>query len=502
MRHLTTIYWWKASGQAIYTSKCTSFLGRISIGLVSFFMRFRFFFLLSYFRPLGTRFLSRGVDIHGEVSNCYESEMVLMFQDQMCSFVQLRGSVPMHWEQDVMRVIRYPVKDSQPSLRRHFEKLQARYGKICILNLLESTKTSPEAELSWYFSDHVTTLKSKLRKFADNALEYHHNNYYGVAPTTSDFAIIDQRAAEPGVAELKVFARLFQDYKFFHGRFVSKDVSDVHVAPCILRVLQEQSGAFRTNCLDCMDRTNYIQTCLSLEAVSHMLAAMVGESLHNPANELQAIIHKAMKSELKEKFLKSIVKLWSSNGNAISNSYCGSDALSNLKRPVNFPKEALGGMVHQIFSTCSDAYNKGKTISQRAVNSIKGDATKHHGMQIFYGHETYESTERGNLFPSPNVEPRDLITDWLSPNIDKINSFDENDALKSFEQGDGFVVKADDCPNIAEEEIKPCSFDEDLFSSFVLTVNPEIEFVENPDELPNIVEFVAPSTLKKFFGYF
>lgn len=47
----------------------------------------------------GTRFYSRGVDDLGQVSNFVESEQLLYFHNLVLSHVQIRGSVPVFWQQ-------------------------------------------------------------------------------------------------------------------------------------------------------------------------------------------------------------------------------------------------------------------------------------------------------------------------------------------------------------------------------------------------------------------
>ena len=56
------------------------------------------FFRLSSERA-GTRFQVRGVNDAGHVANFVETEQVIFLGDEMSSFVQIRGSVPLFWEQ-------------------------------------------------------------------------------------------------------------------------------------------------------------------------------------------------------------------------------------------------------------------------------------------------------------------------------------------------------------------------------------------------------------------
>ena len=58
------------------------------------------FFNVDYFH----RFQVRGVDDHGKVANFAESEQFVFMDDEISSFLQLRGSVPLFWEQPGVNV--------------------------------------------------------------------------------------------------------------------------------------------------------------------------------------------------------------------------------------------------------------------------------------------------------------------------------------------------------------------------------------------------------------
>lgn len=47
----------------------------------------------------GTRYNSRGIDEKGNVANFCESEQLVLYNDFLCSHVQIRGSVPVFWKQ-------------------------------------------------------------------------------------------------------------------------------------------------------------------------------------------------------------------------------------------------------------------------------------------------------------------------------------------------------------------------------------------------------------------
>lgn len=52
----------------------------------------------------GARFFTRGVDDDGNVANYVETEQLLLFRDVAVSHVQVRGSIPLFWEQPGFQV--------------------------------------------------------------------------------------------------------------------------------------------------------------------------------------------------------------------------------------------------------------------------------------------------------------------------------------------------------------------------------------------------------------
>uniref|UniRef100_A0A663E730 Synaptojanin-1 n=1 Tax=Aquila chrysaetos chrysaetos TaxID=223781 RepID=A0A663E730_AQUCH len=90
----------------------------------------------------GTRFNVRGTNDDGHVANFVETEQVIFLDDSVSSFIQIRGSVPLFWEQPGLQVGSHRVRMSRgfeanaPAFDRHFQTLKNLYGKQIIVNLL------------------------------------------------------------------------------------------------------------------------------------------------------------------------------------------------------------------------------------------------------------------------------------------------------------------------------------------------------------------------------
>uniref|UniRef100_M4BJ99 SAC domain-containing protein n=1 Tax=Hyaloperonospora arabidopsidis (strain Emoy2) TaxID=559515 RepID=M4BJ99_HYAAE len=122
-------------------------------------------------RRVGTRFNVRGVDKDGSVANFAETEMLLVKPSRaVCSYVQVRGSIPLYWDQMVtlkyMPRTRYAfsghesvVDWNELAFRAHMDNLIQRYGHITCVNLIDkagkSATVRDQAQLGSAFGKYV-----------------------------------------------------------------------------------------------------------------------------------------------------------------------------------------------------------------------------------------------------------------------------------------------------------------------------------------------------------
>ena len=92
-------------------------------------------------RRNGTRLWRRGADADGYAANFVETEQIMQLNGYTASFVQVRGSIPLLWEQIV--VLTYKPKfelmkhDEAPRvLERHFLDLRKKYGAVLAVDLV------------------------------------------------------------------------------------------------------------------------------------------------------------------------------------------------------------------------------------------------------------------------------------------------------------------------------------------------------------------------------
>lgn len=208
-------------------------------------------------RRAGTRFNTRGVDDDGHVANFVETETIVSAtpvsstsseQPLIASCVQIRGSVPVFFEQSgtgvqnvlgglsgqgVKLVITRAGAASLPAFERHFDGVLSEYGGAHILNLL-GTKEG-ESALTSAYSDALRGAGQENEDIRSSVemtnFDFHHRAK-GVAGLEG---VRSQLANERAVR------RKIEDFGF---SLFSVDAKGQKT------MVTKQQGVFRTNCLD------------------------------------------------------------------------------------------------------------------------------------------------------------------------------------------------------------------------------------------------------------
>lgn len=348
----------------------------------------------------GTRFNARGIDDEANVANFVETELI-MFSNQYCySFTQIRGSVPIFWEQDTSLInpkvsITRSIEATQPVFDNHFLRLTNKYGPVHVVNLL-STKSS-EIELSQRYKKHLT-LSKKVPLGQDTYL------------TEFDF---HKETAQTGFSGSRRLLPLVMSSLLSNGYF-SYDVREK-------RIISEQQGIFRTNCLDCLDRTNLVQQMVSLCAFRIFL------------EDFEMISSKSFIDE--EDFVNKHNALWADHGDQVSQIYTGTNALkSSFSRKG---KMSLAGALSDATKSVSRMYinnfmDKGK---QQNIDALLGRLPYQLAVQLYdpinefvsselkTKSESFTSRSAANFFVGTfnvnGTSRRSDLSKWLFPIGDK-----------------------------------------------------------------------------------
>ncbi|GMH17562.1 hypothetical protein Nepgr_019403 [Nepenthes gracilis] len=241
----------------------------------------------------GTRYLKRGVNKKGQAANDVETEQIVFEEipggslSGISSVVQNRGSIPLIWSQETSRLNIKPAiilsnKDGNyEATQIHFQNLVARYGSpIIILNLTKKQEKKPrESILHGEFVKAVAFINKGLSK--ENRLKFQTMDLQKLflLKGTRVFMLLNKVAAnaldQTGFFYHQVLPNVKSDGSFNlsspGGEFgnnwnVKRDHSD--------KPLRLQSGVLRTNCIDCLDRTNVAQYAYGLVALGHQLHAL------------------------------------------------------------------------------------------------------------------------------------------------------------------------------------------------------------------------------------
>ncbi|XP_037124758.1 synaptojanin-1 isoform X2 [Syngnathus acus] len=262
----------------------------------------------------GTRFNVRGTNDDGQVANFVETEQAIFLDDRVSSFIQIRGSIPLFWEQPGIQkktlkgVMLYLNDNRQPGRRqgkphlvgshrvklsrgfeanapafeRHFTALKRLYGKQVIINLLGSKEG--EHMLSKAFQSHLKASEHAAWVKMVN-FDYHQNVRGGKADKLHS-------VLKPQLS------KFLDDCGFF---YYSGEMG----------ITRSQGGTIRTNCLDCLDRTNSVQAFFALEVLPKQLEEM----------------GLTEKPQLVARFQEVFRTMWSANGDSVSKIYAGTGAL-------------------------------------------------------------------------------------------------------------------------------------------------------------------------------
>lgn len=198
----------------------------------------------------GTRFNVRGCNDEGHVANFVETEQAIYLDGEITSYLQTRGSVPLFWEQPGVQVGSHKVKLSRgfeatvPAFDKHMTMMKNRYGRQAICNLLGTSligSKEGEAMLSNEFQRHHEMSVHKI-DVPHIVFDYHQ----------------ECRGNQANLSKLKDrLDKLCGNFGLFYA---SGD-----------DIIQEQYGTIRTNCLDCLDRTNCVQTFIGLEVLNEQI---------------------------------------------------------------------------------------------------------------------------------------------------------------------------------------------------------------------------------------
>lgn len=342
----------------------------------------------------GTRYFSRGIDEQGHVSNYNETEQLVILNDatgglsgfaggqsmtngkasesgkdlQVFSFVQTRGSVPVYWAE--VNNLQYTpklqvrgVETALESARKHFSEQIALYGENFIVNLVNQkgrearvkaayeqlvrilvSSSNESTEADEKTSEKVHVLESAQTKKELDRLHYVYFDFHN-----------ETKGLKWHRAEL-LMDRLTDGLSrggYFRG------VESPGASGSQLEARSLQTGVVRSNCMDCLDRTNVVQSMLGRWAVTRQLVdagvLRAGEAANDDRD-----------------FEDMFRNIWADNADVVSKSYSGTGALKTDFTRTG--KRTRAGMVQDLTNSIT-----------RYVRNNFMDGPRQDGFDVFLG---------------------------------------------------------------------------------------------------------------------
>ncbi|CAF9923191.1 MAG: hypothetical protein GOMPHAMPRED_002763 [Gomphillus americanus] len=342
----------------------------------------------------GTRYFSRGIDEQGNVSNYNETEQVVILNDntdglggfagggglengrvvrdghevQILAYVQTRGSVPVYWAE--INNLRYTptlqvrgIDTALNAAKRHFQQQIEIYGKNYLVNLVnqkgrekqvkeayeqmvERLISHPEGGIQKdsHTSEKLHILAATDKETIFDNLEYvyfdFHNETKGLRWHRAQL-LLDQ----------------LQEGLMKGGYFRAVDMpGDLQGQ---LEVRYRQTAVVRTNCMDCLDRTNVVQTMLGRWVLTRQLMEL-------------GILKQGESQDDNAAFRDLYRNLWADNADVVSNSYSGTGALK-----TDFTRTGE--------RTRAGALQDGRNSITRYIKNNFLDGPRQDGFDVFLG---------------------------------------------------------------------------------------------------------------------
>uniref|UniRef100_A0A672H8R6 SAC domain-containing protein n=1 Tax=Salarias fasciatus TaxID=181472 RepID=A0A672H8R6_SALFA len=235
-------------------------------------------------RFAGTRFLKRGANCEGDVANEVETEQIVHDASVMSftagsysSYVQVRGSVPLYWSQDISTMMpKPPIRLDQADpfahvAALHFDQMLQRFGSpIIILNLVKKREKRKHEKI---LSEELYPAVINLNQFLppDHCIDY--IAWDMARYTKSKLCNVLDRLSM--IAENVVKRTgFFINRSDFYSHTLRPDDRWGDLGGKITSSGRVQTGVLRTNCVDCLDRTNTAQFMVGKCALAYQLYAL------------------------------------------------------------------------------------------------------------------------------------------------------------------------------------------------------------------------------------
>ncbi|KAG5641928.1 hypothetical protein DXG03_003954 [Asterophora parasitica] len=302
----------------------------------------------------GARYLKRGVNAEGNVANEVETEQIVgealttpfyyparggesetgrlpsrRPSPNYTSYVQYRGSIPIYWTQETTSMSPKPpieisvVDPFYTAASRHFDDLFRRYGApITILNLIKRREPVPrESKLLDEYTQCVQYLNQFLPR--DKRMVYRAwDMSRAYKEKTQDVISYLEDIAEESIQMTGFFHSGAEPYSHFLQN-EAHCVKNSDGETLWRNTISLQNGICRTNCVDCLDRTNAAQFVFGKRALGHQLYALGVVDSPNLAFDSDAV--------------NMLTEMYHDHGDTIALQYTGSALVNRVETYRRMP---------------------------------------------------------------------------------------------------------------------------------------------------------------------
>ncbi|XP_059437193.1 phosphoinositide phosphatase SAC6 [Corylus avellana] len=285
-------------------------------------------------RRNGTRMWRRGADSDGYVANFVETEQIMQFNGFSASFLQVRGSIPLLWEQivDLTYKPKFGIvrpEEAPQVVERHFLDLRKKYGAVFAVDLVN--KHGGEGRLSEKYA-------LAMQHVVGDDVRYLHFDFHHIC-------------GHVHFERLSILYEQISDFLERNGYLLLNEKGEK---------MKEQLGVVRTNCIDCLDRTNVTQSMIGRKMLESQLRRLgvfgAEETISSHPN-----------------FDESFKFLWANHGDDISIQYSGTPALKGDF--VRYGQRTIHGIL-------KDGWN---ALARYYLNNFS-DGTRQDAIDLLQGH--------------------------------------------------------------------------------------------------------------------
>lgn len=309
----------------------------------------------------GTRFFTRGLDDDGHAANYNETEQIVIANDtgsgmggfagssdmqsgklggggsssqemQIMSYVQTRGSVPTYWAE--VNTLRYTpkiqlrgIEAAVRSAQLHFDEQIKTYGDNYLINLVN--QKGRERVVKNSYEQMVENLVSSPKEHAEGDLvtdEKFHTIQGDSNNPKSEFdrlhyIYFDYHHETKGMKMHRAYALVerladpLAQQGYFRAAVEAAPAAPAAASDGRLEPRAYQTSVMRTNCMDCLDRTNVVQSMFARYTLDRILV------------DLGLMARGASFRDEDPAFEFLFRNMWADNADVISRAYSGTGAM-------------------------------------------------------------------------------------------------------------------------------------------------------------------------------